>query len=105
MTPLEVKEGYAQGLAIGKLQRCNQGLGAVRDKADPLLSSASQSPKEWLDLEMKPETVNSWREIKRELTAALSALAEPRKGRSGLEVKQRRYIMIKGSWKREEQEA
>lgn len=41
MTPLEVEEGYAQGLAIGKLQRCNQGLGAVGDKADPLLSSAS----------------------------------------------------------------
>lgn len=46
-----------------------------------------------------------WRGIKRQLTAALSALAEPRKGGGGLEVKQRRYIMIKGSWKREEQKA
>lgn len=46
-----------------------------------------------------------WRGIKRQLTAALSAPAEPRKGGGGLEVKQRRYIVIKGSWKREEQKA
>lgn len=43
--------------------------------------------------------------IKRQLTAALSAPAEPGKGGGGLEVKQRRYIMIKGSWKREKQKA
>lgn len=35
----------------------------------------------------------------------LSAPAEPWKEGNGLEVKQRRYIMIKGSWKREEQKA
>lgn len=38
-----------------------------------------------------------WRGIKRQLTAALSAPAEPQKGGGGLEVKQRRYIMIKAA--------
>lgn len=41
------------------------------DKANPLLSSASQLCK-LLDLEMKPEMVNCRREIKRQLTVALS---------------------------------
>lgn len=74
MTPLEFKEGNAYGLARGKLVRCSQGLGAMGDKAEPLLSPVSQSSKEWLGSEMKPEAVSRQRSIKP--TAALSAAAD-----------------------------
>lgn len=76
MTPLEFKQGNAYGLAKGKLVRCSQGLGAMADKAEPLLSPVSQSSKEWLGLEMKPEAVSCQRSIKKQPTAALSAAAD-----------------------------
>lgn len=77
----------------------------MRDKADPLLSPDSQSAKVTGFRNKARDGKLFWRGIKRQLTVALSAPAEPRKGGGGLEVKQRRYIMIKGSWKREEQKA
>ncbi len=78
-------------------------MGALRNKAVPLLSAVSVLLRVTGFRKKARDGKLLWRGIKRQLTAALSVTAEPWKGAGGLEVKQRRYIMIKGSWKREEQ--